>query len=193
MVRVPSTMAALGTAAPDFSLPDPKTRRTVSLDDFADAPALLVVFLSNHCPFVKHIADELGAFSQEYAARGLAIVGICANDVAKHPDDSPERMAAEVGLRGYAFPYLFDESQEVAKAFHAACTPDFFLYDADRRLVYRGQFDDSRPSLDVPVTGTDLRAACDAVLAGDRPSPEQRPSVGCNIKWKPGNNPPWFG
>jgi len=163
------------------------------LADFDGAPALLVVFLSNHCPFVKHIADELGRFSREYAARGLAAVGICANDVVSHPDDSPDRMVEEVARRGYAFPYLFDESQEVAKAYQAACTPDFFLYDRDRDLVYRGQFDASRPSLDEPVTGADLRAAVDAVLAGERPSPEQRPSVGCNIKWKPGHAPPWFG
>jgi len=193
MVRVPSTMAALQSAAPSFSLPDARTGRTVSLGDFAEAPALLVVFLSNHCPFVKHIADELGAFSREYAAKGLGMVGICSNDVEKHPDDSPAEMAREADSRGYAFPYLFDESQEVAKAYRAACTPDFFLYDADRTLVYRGQFDDSRPSLDVPVTGADLRTACDAVLSGGRPSAEQVPSVGCNIKWKPGNNPPWFG
>ena len=193
MVRTPSTMAVLGTAAPDFSLPDPKSGRAVSLGDFEGAPALLVAFLSNHCPFVKHIADELGAFSREYAEKGLAMVGICANDVENYPDDSPEKMAAEVDLRGYAFPYLHDDSQEVAKAYHAACTPDFFLYDSNRELVYRGQFDDSRPSLDAPVTGADLRAACDAVLAGERPSEEQRPSVGCNIKWKAGNNPPWFG
>jgi peroxiredoxin len=193
MVKVPSTMAALGTAAADFSLPEPVTGRTVSLADFGDAPALLVVFLSNHCPFVKHLADELARFGREYQTKGLAIVGICANDVSTHPDDSPEKMAEEVGRRGYTFPYLFDESQEVAKAYRAACTPDFFLYDADRRLVYRGQFDDSRPSADQPVTGADLRAACDAVLAGEPPSPDQRPSVGCNIKWRAGGAPPWFG
>jgi len=193
MVRTPSTMAELGTAAPDFSLPDPRTGQMVSPADFADAPALLVAFLSNHCPFVKHIADELGAFSREYTGKGLAIVGICANDVENYPADSPEKMAEEAAARGYAFPYVYDESQEVAKAFRAACTPDFFLYDGARRLVYRGQFDDARPSLDVPVTGADLRAACDAVLEGDLPSPEQRPSVGCNIKWKAGNNPAWFG
>jgi peroxiredoxin len=186
-------MAALGTAAPDFSLPEPATGRTVSLADFADAPALLVIFLSNHCPFVKHVADELGRFGRGYQEKGLAIVGICANDVATHPDDSPEKMAAEVARRGYTFPYLYDESQEVAKAFQAACTPDFFLYDGDRKLVYRGEFDASRPSTDVPVTGADLRAACDAVLAGALPSPDQRPSVGCNIKWKVGNAPAWFG
>jgi len=193
MVRTPSTMAALGSPAPDFSLPDPKTGRTVSRDDFSEWSALLVAFLSNHCPFVKHIANQLGEFSREYRPKGIAMVGICANDVANYPDDSPQRMAAEVELRGYAFPYLHDETQDVAKAFRAACTPDFFLYDSGRTLVYRGQFDDSRPSLDVPVTGVDLRAACDAVLAGEAPSSEQRPSVGCNIKWKAGNEPPWLG
>jgi peroxiredoxin len=193
MVKVPSTMAPLGSAAPDFSLPEPATGRTITRDDFADAPALLVAFLSNHCPFVKHIAAELADFGREYEAKGMAVVGICANDVVTHPDDSPEKMAAEVELRGYNFPYLFDSSQEVAKAFAAACTPDFFLYDAERRLAYRGQFDASRPSLDVPVTGADLRAACDAVLAGRAPSADQRPSVGCNIKWKAGNEPAWFG
>jgi peroxiredoxin len=186
-------MVPLGTPAPPFALPDPVTGGVVSSADFGDAPALLVVFLSNHCPFVKHIAEGLARFARDYRPRGLAIVGICANDVTTHPDDSPEMMAREVERRGYGFPYLFDESQEVAKSYGAACTPDFFLYDADRQLAYRGQFDASRPSLDVPVTGADLRAACDAVLAGRRPPSEQLPSVGCNIKWKPGNAPPWFG
>jgi peroxiredoxin len=193
MVQTASTMLPLGRVAPDFSLVEPFTGRTVSMDDLADAPALLVVFLSNHCPFVKHIADELGKFGREYQLKGMAMVGINANDVANHPDDSPEKMAEEVKRRGYTFPYLFDESQEVAKAYHAACTPDFFLFDAQRKLVYRGQFDASRPSLDIPVSGSDLRAACDAALAGRQPSDEQTPSVGCNIKWKAGNNPPWFG
>ncbi len=145
-----------------------------------------MVFLSNHCPFVKHLAHELARFGSEYGAKGLAMVGICANDVVHYTDDSPEKMAEEVQRRGYTFPYLFDESQNVAKAFQAACTPDFFLYDRERHLVYRGQFDSSRPSLDMPVTGADLRAACDAVLAGDAPSASQIPSVGCNIKWKAG-------
>jgi peroxiredoxin len=185
-------MVPLGTEAPRFSLPEPSTGRTISLDDYADAPALLVVFLSNHCPFVKHIADGLARFAREYDARGLAIVGICANDVYTHPDDSPEMMAREVERRGYPFPYLFDESQQVAKAYGAACTPDFFLYDGKRQLAYRGQFDGSRPSLDVPVTGADLRAAVDAVLAGRPVTSQQVPSVGCNIKWKPGNAPAWF-
>jgi thiol-disulfide isomerase/thioredoxin len=193
MVRVPSTMVPLGTPAPEFALPEPATGRWVALSDFGDAPALLVAFLSNHCPFVKHVAPELARFGRDYRAKGLAIVAINSNDVATYPDDSPAKMVEEVGSRGYGFPYLFDESQEVAKEFGAACTPDFFLYDRSHRLVYRGQFDASRPSLDVPVTGADLRAACDAVLAGRTPSQNQLPSVGCNIKWKAGNAPPWFG
>ena len=193
MAKVPSTMLALGTEAPDFVLFEPATGRMVGRDDFARAQALLVVFLSNHCPFVKHVADELGAFAAEYQGRGLAVVGINANDVANYPDDSPEKMIEEIERRGYTFPYLFDESQEVAKAYEAACTPDFFLFDAERKLAYRGQFDTSRPSLGTPVTGADLRAACDAVLTGVAPAESQIPSVGCNIKWKEGNAPSWFG
>lgn len=192
MVMVPSTMLALGTSAPDFSLPEPATGATVALSDFEGAPALLVMVLSNHCPFVKHIADALAAFGREYGGKGVAMVAINANDVASYPEDRPDMMVEEVERRGYTFPYLFDDSQEVAKAYQAACTPDFFLFDGDRKLVYRGQFDDSRPSLDVPVTGADLRAACDAVLAGDTPAGDQTPSVGCNVKWKTGNAPPWF-
>lgn len=185
-------MLELGTPAPYFRLPEPASGREVSLDDFRDAPALLVMFLSNHCPYVKHIQAALARFVREYQARGLAAVGINCNDVEKYPDDSPEMMAAEVKRAGYTFPYLFDESQEVAKAYRAACTPDFFLFDRDRRLVYRGQFDDSRPKTDTPVTGADLRAAVEALLAG-RPVPqEQKPSMGCNIKWKPGNEPDYF-
>ena len=193
VVKVPSTMTPLGTPAPDFSLPEPATGRTVSLADFSDAPALLVVFLSNHCPFVKHIADHLAEFGREYQAKRLAMVGINANDVTTHPADRPEMMVQEVATRGYTFSYLFDESQEVAKAYHAACTPDFFLFDQERALAYRGQFDPSRPSLDLAVTGVDLRAACNAVLEGRAPPPDQVPSVGCNIKWKEGNAPAWFG
>jgi peroxiredoxin len=193
MVRVPSTMLPLGTRAPDFRLLEPSTGRTVALADYAASPALVVVFLSNHCPFVKHIADALATFGREYGAKGLAMVGINANDVANYPDDSPERMKDEVALRGYTFPYLYDESQEVARAYQAACTPDFFLFDGERRLVYRGQFDPSRPGNDVPVTGRDLRRACDAVLAGELVSGDQTPSIGCNIKWKAGNEPAWFG
>lgn len=184
-------MLELGTLAPDFSLPEPATGASVALADFRDAPALVVMVLSNHCPFVKHIADELAIFAREVQARGAAVVAINANDPERYPADSPARMEDEVRLRGYSFPYLFDASQEVVKAYRAACTPDFFLFDADRRLAYRGQFDGSRPSLDVPVTGRDLRAACDAVLAGQKPAPEQLPSIGCNIKWRAGNAPEW--
>lgn len=193
MALVASTMLALGTEPPDFALPEPATGETVSLSRFDGAPALLVVFLSNHCPFVKHLADHFAGLAAEYQARGVAVVGINANDVVNYPDDSPEKMLDEVARRGYTFPYLFDESQEVAKAYRAACTPDFFLFDADRRLVYRGQYDASRPSLDVPVTGADLRAAVEAVLAGAPLPSEQVPSVGCNIKWRAGEEPPWFG
>ena len=193
MALVPSTMLALGTPAPDFSLPEPATGRTVSLSDQDGAKALLVVFLSNHCPFVKHLADHLAGVAAAYQRRGVAVVGINANDVTTHPDDSPAKMKDEVARRGYTFPYLFDESQEVAKAYRAACTPDFFLFGPDGALAYRGQYDASRPSLGVPVTGADLRAAMDAVLAGQSPSQEQVPSVGCNVKWRAGNEPAWFG
>ena len=193
MARTPSTMLELGTPAPDFSLLEPATGRTVSLSDFGDAKGLAVVFMCNHCPFVKHIADGLNAFTREYQARGLAVVGINSNDAENYPDDAPEKMAEEVTARGYTFPYLFDAEQAVAKAFRAACTPDFYLFDAQKRLVYRGQFDDARPQNEAPVDGKDLRAAADAVLEG-RPIPEeQTPSLGCNIKWKPGNEPDYFG
>jgi len=191
MAETPSTMLPLGTPAPDFCLPD-TSGKMVSLRDFENAPALLVMFICNHCPFVKHIRKALADFAREYQAKGLAIVGINSNDVVKYPEDSPEKMAEEVRDAGYVFPYLFDETQEVAKAYRAACTPDFFLFDRDRRLVYRGQFDDSRPSNDRPVTGADLRVAVDAVLEGRPVSPDQKPSIGCNIKWKPGNEPDYF-
>ncbi|MYA12916.1 MAG: thioredoxin family protein [Gemmatimonadetes bacterium] len=193
MALVPSTMLALGTPAPDFSLPEPATGEAVSLSDFDGAAALLVVFLSNHCPFVKHLANHFAGVAAEYQGRGVAVVGINANDITTHPDDSPEKMKEEVARRGYTFPYLFDGSQEVAKAYRAACTPDFFLFGADGKLAYRGQYDASRPSLGVPVTGRDLRAAIDAVLAGEAPAAEQVPSVGCNVKWRAGNEPEWFG
>ena len=191
MAAVNSTMLPLGTLAPDFRLPTPDGRQ-VARDDFAAAPALLVMFICNHCPYVVHIRDGLAAFARDYQTRGLAIVGITANDVAAYPADRPEKMADEAQAVGYVFPYLFDETQEVAKAFRAACTPDFFLFDRQRRLVYRGQFDDSRPGSGRPVTGADLRAAADAVLAGRAVPAEQRPSIGCNIKWKPGAAPAYF-
>jgi len=192
MVRTNSTMLPLGTPAPDFELPDTVSGRTVRRADFAKGKGLLVVFLCNHCPFVKHVREELARFSKEYAAKGLGIVGINANDAAAFPEDAPDAMRKEAERLGYAFPYLFDESQEVAKSYTAACTPDFFLFGRDLRLAYRGQLDDSRPESGIPVTGRDLRAAADAVLAG-RPAPkEQRPSLGCNIKWRPGNEPRYF-
>ena len=194
MVRTPSTMQELGAKAPAFELPEPATGETVALEDLDTSRGLLVAFICNHCPFVKHIRDELAAFGREYEEKGLAVVAISSNDPEKYPDDAPDAMAEEARRVGYTFPYLFDGTQEVAKAYRAACTPDFFLYDADLRLAYRGQFDASRPGNDVPVTGEDLRMAADAVLEGVRPDPEgQVPSVGCNIKWRPGNEPAWFG
>lgn len=193
MALVPSTMLPLGTAAPDFSLPEPYTGRTVSLSDFDGVPALLVAFLCNHCPYVKHIADHFAAVAGGFQQLGVAVVGINSNDVTTHPDDSPAKMKGEVERRGYTFPYLFDETQEVAKAYRAACTPDFFLFDADRRLAYRGQFDSTRPGSKEIVTGRDLRLATRAVLAGERPSEAQVPSIGCNVKWRAGNEPDWWG
>lgn len=192
MVATASTMLPLGTKAPDFHLQDTEGHE-VSLGTFAGAPALLVVFMCNHCPFVVKIRDGLAKFALDYRDQGLAVVGINSNDPANYPDDSPENMKAEVRKVGYIFPYLFDASQEVAKTYRAACTPDFFLFDGERQLVYRGQFDDSRPGNELPVTGADLRRAVDAVLAGN-PVPEpQKPSIGCNIKWREGNEPEYFG
>jgi peroxiredoxin len=191
MVRTASTMRALGERAPDFSLPN-VDGKTVALKDFAGKPGLLVIFMCNHCPFVIHLRSALAQFAKEYQAQGLAVVGINSNDVATHPDDSPEHMRAEAKSAGYTFPYLFDETQEIAQEYGAACTPDFFLFDAQRRLVYRGQFDDSRPGNSKPVTGADLRTACDAVLAGKAVSTTQKPSIGCNIKWKSGQAPAYF-
>jgi peroxiredoxin len=192
MAKTPSTMLALGTPAPDFRLPDTDGTQ-VSRDDYAGAAGLLVMFLCNHCPYVQHIREGLAELAREYRSKGLAIVAISSNDAAAYPDDSPEKMKAEKARYGYVFPYLYDASQAVAKAYAAACTPDFFLFDRARRLVYRGQFDDSRPGNDVAVTGKDLRAACDALLSERPIAPDQRPSIGCNIKWKPGNAPAYFG
>jgi peroxiredoxin len=184
-------MLSLGAPAPDFSLKDTQGK-TVSLKDFEEAQALLVIFMCNHCPYVQHIADELVRLTNEYQAKGVAVVGINANDAETHPDDAPEKMAEEVEKRGYSFSYLYDENQEVAKAYHAACTPDFFLFDGDKRLFYRGRLDASRPGTDIPLTGEELREALDAVLAGKEPPENQKPSMGCNIKWKPGNEPEYF-
>jgi peroxiredoxin len=191
MPETPSTMLDLGTPLPSFSLPD-FNGRTVSDADFKGSKALLVAFICKHCPFVKHIRQEFSRFAREYEAKGLKVVAIASNDTTEFPEDGPEGMKQEAAEAGYVFPYLFDEKQQVARAFRAACTPDLFLFDANRRLAYRGQFDGSRPKNDVPVTGADLRAAADAVLAGKPASETQRPSMGCNIKWSPGNAPAYF-
>lgn len=191
MARTQSTMLPLGTHAPDFSLPD-TDGSTVSRDDFVGKRGLLVIFLCNHCPYVKHVADGLKQLADDYLPKGIAVVGVSSNDAASYPDDSPEKMKQEKLARGYAFPYLFDETQEVARAYHAACTPDFFLFDGSHRLVYRGQMDDSRPSNGRPVTGTDLREAIDRLLADKPPLEHQTPSLGCNIKWIQGAEPSYF-
>jgi peroxiredoxin len=181
-------MLPLGTEAPDFKLPDTEGN-VVSLAGFAEAPALLVVFMCNHCPFVKHVLKDMVELIGEYQEKGAAAVGISSNDVGDYPEDSPEMMASLAKASGFSFPYLYDQSQDVAKAYHAACTPDFFLFDKERRLVYRGQMDNSRPGNNIPVTGSDLRAAIEAVLEGRPVSADQTPSLGCNIKWLPGNEP----
>jgi thiol-disulfide isomerase/thioredoxin len=192
MVRTESTqLLQLSAPAPPFNLPDP-SGRMLSLADVRGTPGLLIVFLCNHCPYVKHLRDGLARFAREYAERGLSIVGINSNDAETYPDDAPERMLEEVRAAGYVFPYLYDAEQSVARAYQAACTPDFFLFDRHGRLAYRGQFDGSRPGNDVPVTGRDLRAAADAVLLGRRVEGEQFPSLGCNIKWRKGREPEWF-
>lgn len=189
MPKTESAAIDLGAKAPDFSLPGPDGRQA-ALSDYADRPALLVAFISNRCPFVVLLREALAAFARDYAPKGLAVIAINANDDASHPEETLDRIGREAREQGYEFPYLKDSSQEVAKAYGAACTPDFFLYDADRRLAYHGQFDDARPGNGRPVTGADLRAAVDAVLAGRRPDARQTPSIGCNIKWTEGNAPP---
>ncbi|HEB31501.1 MAG TPA: thioredoxin family protein [Spirochaetes bacterium] len=191
MSLTPSTMLPLGTKAPGFSLPDTEGN-IVSPDDFKDNPALLVVFMCNHCPYVKHIIEPFVGLVKEYQEKGVGVVGINSNDVEGYPEDSPTNMARVAKNLGFTFSYLYDEDQEAAKAYHAACTPDFFLFDGSRNLVYRGQLDSSRPGNDIPITGKDLRAAMDAVLEGKPMAEEQRPSLGCNIKWKPGNEPGYF-
>ena len=191
MSLTPSTMLSLGTKAPDFSLPDTQGS-VVSLDDFMNDTVLLVVFMCNHCPYVKHIREHFVGLVKEYQRKGVKVVGINSNDSNAYPDDSPENMAHVAKEYGFSFPYLYDESQKVARAHHAACTPDFFLFNDERRLVYRGQLDSSRPGNNIPISGKDLRAALDAVLEGKTVPSEQRPSLGCNIKWKPGNAPEYF-
>jgi len=182
-MAIESTMLALGTAAPHFTLPDPATGESVSLDDFA-GPALVVTFICNHCPYVKHVADGLAALGRDLADQGVPMVAISSNDVVTYPQDGPDQMVDEARRYGWTFPYLYDETQEVARAFSAACTPDTFVFDGDRRLAYRGQLDNSRPKTDIPVTAADVRAAVDAILAGRPVNPDQRPSIGCGIKWR---------
>lgn len=201
MVLTPSTMLALGTTAPDFALTDVVSERTITLDTFADRQGLLVMFICQHCPFVKHVQQELAQIGRDYSdlAEGealrdrLGIVAISANDVANHPNDAPENLKSMAQQLGFNFPYCYDETQEVAKAYTAACTPDFFLFDRDYKLVYRGQLDDSRPGNNLPVTGRDLRSAIEQVISGKTIDGEQKPSIGCNIKWKAGNEPAYFG
>jgi peroxiredoxin len=185
-------MLPLGTQAPEFHLPDVVSGRTISLSSFTDRSGLLVMFICQHCPYVKHVQAELARLGNEYTDRGVGIVAISANNAERYPDDSPANLKIMAETLGFRFPFCYDESQATAKAYTAACTPDFFLFDAQHRLVYRGQLDDSRPSLDKPVTGRDLRAALDRVLTGQPLDPDQIPSMGCNIKWKPGNEPDYF-
>ncbi len=193
MVLTASTMLGLGTPAPDFQLPDVTTKETISLATFAGKKALLVMFICRHCPFVKHVQTELAKIAQDYSSKNVGIVAISSNSVQTHPQDGPEQLKEMVQELGFNFPYCYDQTQAVAKAYTAACTPDFFLFDSDQKLVYRGQLDDSRPSNGKPVTGADLRAALDAILADKPVSSEQIPSVGCNIKWHPGLEPDYFG
>ena len=192
MARTPSTMLELGTQAPMFELPEPASGKNISLSQFSGKP-VLIAFISNHCPYVINLKEALVDFADEYQAKGIQIIAINANDIENYPDDSPEKMVEDVKKYNYSFPYLFDETQAVAKAYQAACTPDFFLFDAEHNLYYRGQFDDSRPKNDVPVKGKDMRAAADALLAGQAAPTEQKASLGCNIKWKAGNEPEYFG
>ncbi len=187
MALTASSMLELGTPAPDFALMDVISGRTISLSTFADQSALLVMFICRHCPFVKHVQTELAALGKDYQSKGLGIVAISANDVVNYPEDAPEKLKDMANTLGFTFPFCYDETQKAAKAYTAACTPDFFLFNRDRHLVYRGQLDDSRPSNGLPVTGADLRAAIDAVLSGQPIASDQKPSIGCNIKWKPGS------
>lgn len=193
MARTASTMLALGTSAPDFQLTDVVSGQPISLSTFAGKQALLVMFICRHCPFVKHVQHELAAIGNDYADKSVGIVAISANDADNYPDDAPDSLKAMATELGFSFPLCYDASQETAKAYTAACTPDFFVFDGDRKLVYRGQLDDSRPGNDQPVDGHDLRAAIDAILTHQPLSSDQKPSIGCNIKWKPGNAPAYFG
>ena len=193
MARTASTMLELGTSAPNFQLPDVVSGETIALSTFAGKKALLVIFLCEHCPFVKHVQEELANLGKDYVSQNVGIVAISSNDVEKYPDDAPDRLKAMAKTLGFSFPICYDESQAIAKAYTAACTPDFFLFDSGFKLAYRGQLDDSRPGNDKPVTGQDLRAAIEALLADEAIETDQKPSIGCNIKWKPGNAPDYFG
>ncbi len=193
MARTASTMLPLGTQAPDFQLPDVVSGKTISLDTFAGKRALLVMFICRHCPFVKHVQTELAQIGKDYADADVGIVAISANDATHYPEDAPDKLKDMAEQLGFMFPCCYEESQETAKAYTAACTPDFFLFDAERKLAYRGQLDDSRPGNDQPVTGKDLRFALDAMLASEALNCDQKPSIGCNIKWKPGNEPAYYG
>ncbi|MGC9528220.1 MAG: thioredoxin family protein [Limnospira sp.] len=193
MALTASTMLDLGTKAPDFQLKDVTSGETISPDTFADKKALLVMFICSHCPFVKHVQDELAKLGNDYLPKGVSLVAISSNSVQTHPQDGPEHLKTQAETVGFPFPYCYDETQDVAQAYTAACTPDFFLFDGDRKLVYRGQLDDSRPGNNKPVTGVDLRAALDKVIAGESISEDQKPSMGCNIKWHPGREPSYFG
>lgn len=192
MAVTPSTMLPLGTKAPDFSLPDVVSGEIVSLSDFDNKKALLVMFICRHCPYVQHVKNELAKIGKDYEGKNIGVVAISSNDPSAYPEDAPESLAEMAKELNLNFPYLFDETQEVAKSYTAACTPDLFLFDKERELVYRGQLDDSRPGNNISVTGKDLRAAIDAVLADKEVDPNQRPSSGCNIKWKEGNEPDYF-
>lgn len=193
MAMTPSTMLALGTQAPGFKLPDVTTGKTVTLADFSGNELLLVMIICRHCPYVKHVQGQLAQIGHDYVPKNVGIVAISSNDARNYPDDSPESLREMVRSLNFNFPLCYDENQEVAKAYHAACTPEFYLFDGKRKLVYRGQLDDSRPKNDIPVTGKDLRVALDAALAGKPIAGEQKPGIGCNIKWKPGNEPSYFG
>ena len=184
MVQTPSNMIPLGTSAPDFNLPDTLSGEMKSLKEIKSGVATVVMFICNHCPFVKHIQEHLVLLADDYQPKGVSLIAISSNDIDSHPDDSPERMKEMAQTLGYPFPYLYDETQEVAKAYNAACTPDFYIFDAEMKLVYRGQLDGSRPGNQIPVTGEDIRTALNNILSGLPVSPDQKPSIGCNIKWK---------
>lgn len=192
MAQTPSTMLPLGTAAPDFNLVDVVSGQTITCKTFKDKKALLIMFICVHCPYVKHVQEEIAKIGRDYQNQDVGVVAISSNDVNQYPEDAPEGIKQMARDLGFTFPFCYDETQEAAKAYHAACTPDFFLFDRERKLVYRGQLDDSRPESNIPVTGRDLRAAIDAVLSDQPVNPDQKPSLGCNIKWKPGNEPDHF-